>query len=180
MNDEHAESVEQPDPRLPRPEAAKKPYAPPRLTVHGPVAEATAQDTTSFLGDNPTPSDRALKDGFAPVDPRAILAGVLSLPIETWSYKTDRPPVRHIGPMAQDFAAAFGVGRDDRHIDLLDANGVALAAIQALHALVETQAAEIRALRGEAGRLREAVAGLRAALESRDSRRSLVPAAAAP
>jgi len=35
----------------------------------------------------------------------------------------------------QDFHAAFGLGQDDRYIGALDADGVALAAIQALYKL---------------------------------------------
>jgi hypothetical protein len=50
--------------------------------------------------------------------------------------------VRHIGPMAQDFYAAFGVGEDDRHITSIDEDGVALAAIKA-------QSHQIGALRDE-------------------------------
>jgi len=42
--------------------------------------------------------------------------------------------VRHVGPMAQDFYAAFKVGEDDKHITSIDEDGVALAAIKALHA----------------------------------------------
>jgi len=37
-----------------------------------------------------------------------------------------------MGPMAQDFHAAFGLGRDNKHIATLDTSGVALAGIQAL------------------------------------------------
>jgi hypothetical protein len=55
------------------------------------------------------------------------------LPTSSWQYKSERG-VRHIGPMAQDFYAAFGVGTDDRHITSIDEEGVALAAIKALHA----------------------------------------------
>jgi hypothetical protein len=55
------------------------------------------------------------------------------LPVSSWQYKTERG-VRHVGPMAQDFYAAFGVGTDDRHITSIDEDGVALAAIKALHA----------------------------------------------
>jgi cell division protein FtsB len=36
--------------------------------------------------------------------------------------------------MAQDFYAAFGTGVDNRHITSIDEDGVALAAIKALHA----------------------------------------------
>jgi hypothetical protein len=78
-------------------------------------------------------SDRALKDRFVPIDVRAVLAGLLALPIAEWSYRSENG-VRHMGPMAQDFAAAFGVGEDARHIATLDEAGVALAALQALDA----------------------------------------------
>ena len=90
-------------------------------------------------------SDRNAKEGFAPVDTQMILDRVACLPIETWRYKGNG--IRHIGPMAQDFAAAFNVGPDDRHIDLIDASGVALAAIQALVRRVEAQETELTALR---------------------------------
>lgn len=94
-------------------------------------------------------SDRNAKEHFAPVDPQAILARVAALAIETWNYKGQDPAVRHLGPMAQDFSAAFGVGQDDRHIHPLDANGVALAAIQGLHRLLQSQHAQIQALTAE-------------------------------
>jgi hypothetical protein len=77
-------------------------------------------------------SDRALKTNFGTIDPVDMLARVRELPISTWNYTSDDASVRHIGPMAQDFVALFGVGADDRHIHPLDGQGVALAAIQAL------------------------------------------------
>jgi hypothetical protein len=77
-------------------------------------------------------SDRALKANFGTIDPTDMLERVRALPISTWNYTSDDPAVRHIGPMAQDFAATFGVGVDDRHIHPLDGQGVALAAIQGL------------------------------------------------
>ena len=43
------------------------------------------------------------------------------------------PAVRHLGPMAQDFKAAFNVGESDTGITTVDADGVALAAIQGLN-----------------------------------------------
>jgi hypothetical protein len=81
-------------------------------------------------------SDRALKDNFGSVDPADVLERVRALPISTWNYISDDASVRHIGPMAQDFAALFGVGADDRHIHPLDGQGVAMAAIQGLTDLV--------------------------------------------
>ncbi len=82
-------------------------------------------------------SDRAKKEGFRSIDPGAILEQVNRLPISTWNFKTEDPSVCHIGPVAQDFHAAFGVGADDKHIAALDANGVALAAIQGLNEKLE-------------------------------------------
>ena len=78
-------------------------------------------------------SDRNVKDNFAAIDNRQLLARVLALPITTWNYKSQAASIRHIGPMAQDFFAAFNVGEDDRHITTIDEGGVALAAIQGLN-----------------------------------------------
>lgn len=91
-------------------------------------------------------SDRAAKQDVRPVDPQAVLEGVARLPIGEWSYTND-PGVRHVGPMAQDFHAAFGLGQDERHISMVDADGVALAAIQALTRIVEDQRAELDRLK---------------------------------
>lgn len=135
----------------PLPEDARRRYATPRLTAHGKLIAVTADAGVSQL----PVSDRNLKEGFAPIDPRATLARVARLPIETWSYKGDT--ARHLGPMAQDFAAAFGLGVDDRHIFPLDASGVALAAIQGLHALVQAQDARLQALERELRALRREV-----------------------
>ena len=77
-------------------------------------------------------SDRNGKENITPIEPASILEKVLALPLTTWNYKIDAT-TRHLGPMAQDFHAAFGVGPDDKHIATVDADGVALAAIQGLH-----------------------------------------------
>jgi hypothetical protein len=78
-------------------------------------------------------SDRNAKSNILTVDPQDILAKVATLPISTWNYKAENPAVRHIGPMAQDFYAAFSLGSDDKSIATVDEGGVALAAIQALY-----------------------------------------------
>jgi len=88
-------------------------------------------------------SDRDAKKDFAPLNSQALLARVAALPLTSWSYKSE-PGVRHLGPMAQDFYAAFGVGEDDRHITEVDEGGVALAAIQGLNQKVEEKEARIR------------------------------------
>jgi hypothetical protein len=140
----------------------RKPYRQPRLTEHGRVPKFSRDIPIS----GPPQSDRNAKEAFAPVDPRAVLTAVLTLPIERWSYKGET--VRHLGPMAQDFTAAFGLGADDRHIFPLDASGVALAAIQGLHGLVHAQAARLASLEGELAALRGETAALRAELAMRE------------
>jgi hypothetical protein len=77
-------------------------------------------------------SDRNLKQDFEPVDPLVLLAKVTSMPVQSWSYKS-HPQEKHVGPVAQDFHAAFGLGSDDKSIATVDEGGVALAAIQGLN-----------------------------------------------
>ena len=77
-------------------------------------------------------SDRNVKENFKPIDASEVLDKVTALPITRWSYKAD-VGVTHLGPMAQDFYAAFDIGMDDKHISMVDADGVALAAIQGLN-----------------------------------------------
>ena len=77
------------------------------------------------------PSDIGLKQNIESLDPQAILEKVVALPVQSWEYKKT-PGVRHIGPMAQDFQAEFGLGADDTAISVVDASGVALSSIQAL------------------------------------------------
>lgn len=100
-------------------------------------------------------SDRNLKENVADIDNRAILDRVANLPIREWNYKQQDAKIRHIGPMAQDFAAAFGVGEDDRLISAVDANGVALAAIQALYAQTQEQSKQIEALQKQIAELQK-------------------------
>ena len=79
-------------------------------------------------------SDREVKDGFIAVDAQAVLAQVVQMPVTRWHYLQEGPSVTHLGPTAQDFRAAFGLGTDDKGIGTVDADGVALAAIQGLDA----------------------------------------------
>jgi hypothetical protein len=86
-------------------------------------------------------SDRNAKDHFQPVNAREVLEKVTQLPITKWEYKT-QSGATHMGPMAQDFHAAFSLGHDERHITTVDEDGVALAAIQGLNAKLEEKLAE--------------------------------------
>ncbi len=90
-----------------------------------------------------TISDRSAKANFAVVDGRAVLEALASIPVESWNYKTQDASIRHMGPMAQDFYAAFGLGEDPTRISTVDADGVALAAIQGLYQEVQERDARI-------------------------------------
>lgn len=75
-----------------------------------------------------------------------MLDRLADLPVSVWSYGWDDESVRHLGPMAQDFASAFGLGDSDRVIHMSDAVGVCMAAIQALRERVIELEAEVERL----------------------------------
>ncbi len=107
-------------------------------------------------------SSRSVKTGFESLDTRQILERLATMPVLVWSYSYDEDGTRHIGPMAEDFYAAFNVGPDDKHIAPSDKAGVALAAIQGLNqAFQEKDAekdAEIEALNARIEKLESALA----------------------
>ena len=109
-------------------------------------------------------SDRNAKENFSPVNGREILEKVASLPLSTWNYRSEPAAFRHLGPMAQDFKAAFGLGETDTGITTVDADGVALAAIQGLNEKVEagSQKSEVRIqkLEAENAELKQRLAAL--------------------
>lgn len=110
-------------------------------------------------------SDRNKKENFSPVNTREILDKVAALPITTWNYKVDEDTVQHLGPMAQDFYEAFGLGQDDTTLNSINTNGVALAAIQGLNDLSGEQSDRIASLEAENDRLREQLEALEARLD---------------
>ena len=112
-------------------------------------------------------SSREVKRDFEPVDTRDTLEKVASLSLTSWRFMKEPEGVRHLGPMAEDFRAAFGLGSDEKSISSVDAQGVALAAIQGLNAKLEQQLrdkdAEIAAL---TSRIESELAELRATLDA--------------
>jgi hypothetical protein len=100
-------------------------------------------------------SDRNLKENFIDVDGEAILRKLAAMPITTWNYRKESATTRHLGPMAQDFAAAFHLGDSDRSISTVDEGGIALAAAKALEARSTAQQQQIDALRQENEELRQ-------------------------
>ncbi len=103
-------------------------------------------------------SSRLKKENYEDIDYQALLSKLQQLPVMKWNYKSDNnKTIKHIGPFAEDFHAAFGLnGSDDTAISDSDRGGVALAAIKgliertnALKADNDNQAAEIKALKAE-------------------------------
>ncbi|KAB2899829.1 MAG: tail fiber domain-containing protein [Dokdonella sp.] len=89
-------------------------------------------------------SSRSFKDSFAAIDPVAILDKLVALPIQSWYYKGNRDDGMHLGPVAEEFASAFGLGSNAKYIGTVDESGVALAAIQGLHRKVEQENARLQ------------------------------------
>ncbi len=103
-------------------------------------------------------SDRNAKENFKALDPQSVLARVAALPVTEWNYKSETTDKKHIGPMAQDFQAAFGLnGGDDKHISVVDEGGVALAAIQGLNQELAEQKAENAELKARLEKLEQLI-----------------------
>jgi len=93
-------------------------------------------------------SDVNSKTGITDIDPDEILSLVSELPVSQWEYK-DAEGEKHIGPMAQDFYAAFGLGASETGLSTIDTSGVALVAIKALVEKNESLESAIEELRRE-------------------------------
>jgi len=104
------------------------------LTIHGSLTQN---------------SDVNMKENFQAIIPTEVLSRVLDLPLSTWNYIDTEDHVRHLGPMAQDFYAAFGLNGTETGIATLDTSGVALGAIQGLHQIIQEKDAKINSLESQ-------------------------------
>jgi hypothetical protein len=84
-------------------------------------------------------SDRNLKENFETIDKRKLLEQVVAMPVTRWNFRSSRPWVKHIGPTAQDFYAAFHLSENEKYIGTTDVAGVTLAAIQGLNQKLEEE-----------------------------------------
>ena len=98
-------------------------------------------------------SDSNAKTAIKAIDTRAILRKLAALPVTEWQYK-GQPDRQYIGPMAQDFHAAFGLGYDDKTISTADSDGVMYAAIQGLVEELKEQDAQMAAQETVIGELK--------------------------
>jgi len=123
-------------------------YAAPRLGVNNAnpmypihVGDSSANGNGAHVTTGGTwtnGSSRSFKEGFEVIDVQDILEKAEDLKITTWQY-SGSDEGRHLGPIAEDFAHAFGLGNNDKYISTVDIDGVALACIQALYARLEKE-----------------------------------------
>jgi hypothetical protein len=104
-------------------------------------------------------SDANMKENFRDLPGEDLLSKIAQMPVREWNYKAQGASIRHMGPTAQDFYDAFGLGENRLRISTIDADGVALAAARALEARTRTNdealAHENDVLKAEIGALRE-------------------------
>jgi len=98
-------------------------------------------------------SDENRKTDFRDLDGERVLGKLAALPVREWRYTTQDAGIRHVGPTAQDFRAAFGLGESDVRIGSVDADGIALAAVKALEVRTRTLTRENEELRARLARL---------------------------
>lgn len=140
----------------------------------GAYALKIGSDTTDGNGVTLSPggtwsngSSRTFKEDFQKVDDEAVLAKVVDMPVETWFYKKSHAEGRHMGPFAEDFAAAFKLGSDNKHITTVDEAGVAFAAIKGLNQKLEH---DVKQIADENAALKAQNATLAAKLAQLDTR----------
>ena len=100
-------------------------------------------------------STRNIKANFSFAEGKQVLQKLFNVPILIWNYRDQSPSIQHMGPLAEDFFAAFGLGEDQKHINTVDVDGVALVAIQGLYQLVREQEEQIAALEARLAKIEE-------------------------
>ncbi|MFL5382849.1 MAG: tail fiber domain-containing protein [Longimicrobiaceae bacterium] len=95
-------------------------------------------------------SSRTLKENYFTVDGEDVLRRMRDIPVTTWNYIDEGRQSRHMGPFAEDFWNAFGLGDDPRGIGHLDIDGVNFAGIKAL----EERTRQLQESQTEVARLR--------------------------
>jgi trimeric autotransporter adhesin len=99
-------------------------------------------------------SDRNRKENIVWLDGEDVLRRLRNVPVAAWNFIDSESDARNVGPMAQDWHAAFRLNSDSLTINQADFDGVNLAAIQGLDARTERQAERIRTLEAEVAELR--------------------------
>lgn len=114
----------------------------------------TSDGNVTLTGTLSQGSSRTFKHDIRAVDAEEVLARVKALKVLRWRYLRDASGSEHLGPMAEDFHAAFGLGPDEKHLASTDVAGVAVASVQALSRVVEAQEQELLGVRKQNEELR--------------------------
>lgn len=115
-------------------------------------------------------SSRTVKKDFQPVDKASVLERLQAMPVSTWNFEEGADGIRHMGPVAEDFYAAFGLGESERSVMVQDMAGVSLAGVQALADRSDAQDARIAVLEAQNAELLEALREAREAQQALTSR----------
>lgn len=110
----------------------------------------TGVELASGAGAWSTVSDSTQKEHFETLDYQEVLRKLQSIEVSEWNYIAQADSIRHVGPMAQDFYAAYGLGHNETSITTTDIDGVNLAAIKALaeqSKVLEAKANELEIMR---------------------------------
>lgn len=115
------------------------------------------------------PSDKNLKEHFKLVDEEEVLTKLRQVPVRSWNYiRETTKDVRHYGPVAQDFFAAFGddgigtIGTPTT-INSGDMAGILMAAIKGL----EKRTAELKEKDGKIAELEARLKSLERLIQDR-------------
>jgi hypothetical protein len=115
-------------------------------------------------------SSRTTKENFFAVKGEDVLSKLRKIEVSTWNYIDEGAQVRHIGPMAEDFHGAFGLGVDNKSIGVQDLAGVSLAAVKALDARtleLQQKTEEVEQLRARVQTLEQRLAAIEQALSEK-------------
>jgi hypothetical protein len=80
-----------------------------------------------------TLSDSTVKENIKDIDAYDFLKNLDEIEVYSWNYISQNDSIRHIGPMAQDFYAAFNIGNDSTTINSGDFDGINLLLIKGLN-----------------------------------------------
>ena len=78
-------------------------------------------------------SDSSKKQNIKKLPISSALSKINNINVYEWNYKSQDTSVKHVGPMAQDFHKAFGLGNSNLAITSVDMDGVILLGVQGVN-----------------------------------------------
>lgn len=117
-------------------------------------------------------SDRNRKENFLVLDGEEILGRLRAVPVTSWNYRSQDHSIRHLGPMAQDFHAAFGLGESNLLINSVDIDGVNMAAVKAVADRTDVLREQVRVLSEENAQMRRLIAEMGERLQQIEAQNS--------